>query len=136
MFHQNFQFTCELEKNNQLAFLDVLLRLLGPSAVYRKPINNNINLTWTSFSTCSQKRGNLKTNIRRSYLICLTPEESDHIAQVFEKFNNYSIWVMKQLLEEIKYNNHEASHEVWEMNEANDAKKFHLLLLPYSGPKR
>ena len=53
MFHQNFQFTCELEKNNQLAFLDVLLRLLGPSAVYRKPINNNINLTWTSFSTCS-----------------------------------------------------------------------------------
>ena len=43
---------------------------------------------------------------------------------------------MKQLLEEIKYNNHEASHEVWEMNEANDAKKFHLLLLPYSGPKR
>ena len=50
-FHQNIQFTNELEKNNKLAFLDVLLN-------------------------------------RNRY--------------VFEKFNNYPKWVIKQLLEEGK----------------------------------
>ena len=54
---------------------------------------------------------------------------------VFEKFNNYSKWVIKQLLEEVKYNHHETSHEVSQINEANNDEKSHLLLLPYSGPK-
>ena len=72
-------------------------------------------------------------------LICSTPDylqkELDHIAYVFEKFNNYPKWVIKQLLEEVKYNHHGTSHEISQINEVNNDEKSHLLLLPYSGPK-
>ena len=118
-FHQNIQFTYELEKNNKLAFLDVLLKCNKgtiETTVYRKVTNGDIYLNWKSFSPCSWKHNTLKTIIRRVYLICSTPvylqEELDHIAYVFEKFNNHPKWVVKQLLEEVKYNSHETSNEV------------------------
>ena len=108
-FHQNIQFTYELEKNNKLVFLDVLLirnKDKIETTAYTKPTKSEIYLHWKSFSPCSWKRGTLKTIIRRAYLICPTPdyqqEELDHIAYVFEKFNNYPKWVIKQLLEEVK----------------------------------
>ena len=72
-FHQNIQFTYELEKNNKLAFLEVLLirnQDTIETAVYRKPTNNDIYLNWKSFSPCSWKHGTLKTIIRQAYLIC------------------------------------------------------------------
>ena len=55
-FHQNIQFTYELEKNNKLAFWDVLL--IGnkdtiETTVYRKPTNSDICLNWKLFSPCS-----------------------------------------------------------------------------------
>ena len=71
-FHQNIQFTYESEKNNKLAFLDVLMirnKDTIESTVYRKPTNSDIYLNW-KFSPCSWKRGTLKTIIRRAYLIC------------------------------------------------------------------
>ena len=80
----------------------------------------------------------MKTIIRRGYLICSTPdytqEELDHITYVFEKFNNYLEWVIKQLLEEVKYNHHRTSHKVLQINEVNNDEKSHILLLPYFGP--
>ena len=82
----------------------------------RKPTNSDIYLNLKLFPLCSWKRGTFKTIIRRAYLTRSTPyylkEELDHIAYVFEKFNNYSMWVIKQLLEEVKYNHHKTSHEV------------------------
>ena len=101
-FHQNIQFTYESENNNQLAFLDVLLirnNTTIKTTVYRKSTNIDIYLNWKSFSPCSWKRGTLKTITRRAYLVCSTPdylqEELDHMAYVFEKFNNYPKWVNK-----------------------------------------
>ena len=109
------------------------------TTVYRKPTNGDIYLNWKSFSLCSWKRGTLKTIIRWAYLICSTPdylqEELDHIAYVSEKFNNYTKWVIKHLLEEVKYNHHGTSHEVLQINEVNNDEKSHFFLLPYSGPK-
>ena len=131
-----------MEKNNKLAFLDVLLtrnKDTIETTVYRKPTNSDIYLNWKSFSPCSWKRGTLKTIIRRAYLICSTPdylqEESDHIAYVFEKFNNYPKWVIRQLLEKVKYNHHGTIHEVLQIDEVNNDEKSHLLLLPYSSSK-
>ena len=76
------------------------------TTVYGKSTKSDIYLHLKSFSPCSWKRGTLKTIIRRAYLICPTPdyqqEELDYIAYVFEKFNNYPKWVIKQLLEEVK----------------------------------
>ena len=101
-FHQNIQFTYELEKNNQLAFLDVLLirnNTTIKTTVYRKSTNSDIYLNWKSFSPCSWKRGTSKTITRRAYLVCSTPdylqEELDHMAYLLEKFNNYPKWVNK-----------------------------------------
>ena len=61
-FHQNLQFTYKLEKNNQLAFLDVLLICdnMIETTVYRNPTNSDIYLNWKWFSPCSWKRGTLK----------------------------------------------------------------------------
>ena len=141
-FYQNIQFIYELEKNNKLAFLDVLLirnKEKIETTVYRKPTNSDIYLNWKSFSPCSWKRGTSKTIIRRAYLICSThdnlQEELDHIAYVFEKFNNYSNWVIKQLLEEVQYSHPETIHEVSQINETNNDEKCHLLLLTYSSPR-
>ena len=73
------------------------------------------------------------------YLICSKPkylqEELDHIANVFNKLNNYPTLAIKQLLGEVKYNHHETSHEVTQINEVNNGKKYHLLLPRYSRSK-
>ena len=120
-FHQNIQFTYELIRNKDTI----------ETTIYRKPTNSDIYLNWKSFSPCSCKHGTLKTIIRRAYLICSKPdylqEELDHIAYIFEKFNNYPKWVIKQLLEEVKYNHHGTSHEVSQINEVNNDEKSHLL---------
>ena len=141
-FHQEVQFTYELEKNKKLAFLNVLLirnKDTTETTFSRKPTNSDTYLSRNSFLLCSWKRGTMKTILRRAYLICLTSdylqEELDHIAYVFEKFNNYPKWVIKQLLEEVKYNHHETSHEISQINEVDNDEKSYLLLLPYSGPK-
>ena len=44
-FHQNIQFTYELENNNKLSFLDVLLirnKDAIETTIYRKPTNSDI----------------------------------------------------------------------------------------------
>ena len=109
------------------------------TTVYRKPTNSDEYLNRKLFSSCSWKSGTLKTIIRKAYLICSTPdylqEELDHIAYVFEKFNNYPKWVIMQLLEEVKYNHHRTSHEVLQIKEVNNDQKSHLLLLPCSSLK-
>ena len=85
-------------------------------------------------SPSSWKHGTLKTLIRQAYLICSTPdylqEELNQIAYVFEEINNYPKWVIKQLLEEVKYNHHETRHGVLQITEIKNDEKFHLLLLP------
>ena len=48
-FHQNIQFTYELEKNIKLTFFDVLLirnKDTIETTVYRKPTNSDIYLNW------------------------------------------------------------------------------------------
>lgn len=55
-FHQIIQFAYELEKNNKLAFLDVLLirdNDMIENTVYRRPTNSDIYLNWRLFSLCS-----------------------------------------------------------------------------------
>ena len=100
-FNQNIQFTYELEKNNKLAFLDVLLirnKDTIETTVSRKQTNGDIYLNWKSFSPTSWERGTLKTIIRRAYSIFSTPD------YLQEELDNYPKWVIKQLLEEVKYN--------------------------------
>ena len=84
-------------------------------------------MNWKSFSPCSWKYGTLKTII---CLVCAAPyylqEELDHIAYASEKLDDYPKSVLKQSLEEVKYNHPETSHEVSQINETNYDEKSHL----------
>ena len=74
-FHPNIQFPCETECNFKLAFLDVIRCRDGENiftTVCRKVTKADIYLNWNSFSPHSWKRGTLKAQTQRAYMICST----------------------------------------------------------------
>ena len=63
--HSNIKFTIEIEKENQIAFLDILIRnkdLINTTA-YHKKTNTDLYIKWKSFSPNNWKWGTLKTLI-------------------------------------------------------------------------
>ena len=143
-FHKNIQFTYEIEKNNNISFLDVLVIRNNnkiDTKVFRKSTNNDIYLHWNSFAPKTWKRGTLKTLIKRAYIICSTDkylrEELHHICDVFNKINGFPMWVIKQIMKEMKEkqqkvgnNNNIGNSEL--TNNTNEIK-VHQLCLPYKG---
>ena len=102
--HPNISFTCELEHNNQLPFLDVLLIRNSDGtmsrAVYRKPTWTGLYLNFTSFCPLQYKRTLVRTLYHRATQIC-TPdritEELDLLKTVL-KANSYpEQFIMKHL---------------------------------------
>ena len=75
-FHPNIQFTHGIEKEEQIAFLDVLLKREEDgklqTSVYRKPTSNIIYIHWESYAPKQWKIGTLSGIIRRAYEICST----------------------------------------------------------------
>ena len=70
--HGNIQFTCEMETNGVLPFLDVLVRREGSSlstAVYRKPTFTGLGMKFTSCLPLSYKVNLVKTLVNRAYQI-------------------------------------------------------------------
>ena len=94
-FHPNIKFTQEAENDQQIAFLDVLLKRgengVVQTSVYRKPTNNSIYIHWQSYAPKQWKVGTITGIIRRAYEICSTEEslkmELAHIKQVFIETN-------------------------------------------------
>ena len=71
--HPSLKFTCEMERNNALPFLDVLVeksdgRLL--TSVYRKPTFTGQYTRWDSFSATSYKLGLINNLVTRAIEIC------------------------------------------------------------------
>ena len=61
-YHENIEFTYEIENDGKLLFLDVLVIRKDyetETTVYRKSTNNDIYLHWQSFSPTAWKRGTL-----------------------------------------------------------------------------
>ena len=108
-FRKKIQFTCEVESNAKLPFLDVLLIQNDEdvtTTVYRKEVNSNLYLHCDSLTAIPWKSGTLKTLIERAYLICSTPrlleKELNHIRTVFKNTNCYLYWICNHVLEQIK----------------------------------
>ena len=88
--HPNIRFTCEMEENGQLPFLDVLLRrhpdgTLGHS-VYRKPTHTDLYLNGGSHHHPAQLNSVIKTLIHRAYSVSdreSLPEELKHLRTTF-----------------------------------------------------
>ena len=59
-FHQNIEFTFELEQNGKFNFLDVMLIRTNDTwqtTIYRKGTPNGVYLHWNSFAPRTWKRG-------------------------------------------------------------------------------
>ena len=76
-FHQNIEFTYELEQNGKINFLDVMLIRTNDTlqtTIYRKSTHNGVYLHWNSFAPRTWKRGTLRTILIQAYKICSTEE--------------------------------------------------------------
>ena len=144
-FHEQIQFTYEVEHNNKLPFLDVLLIKDAnkiDTTVYRKPVNTDIDLNWNTHAPTTWKRETLRTVLSRAYTICSSErylnEEIKSIESTFEKVNNYPKYVITQLKHEVKLK-HTQNMNIRRatINETtnNEQYKLHLLVLPYAGNK-
>ena len=60
-FHSNIKFTAAIEKGNEIAFLDILIRYkdLINSTLHRKKMITNLYINWKSFSPNNWKWGTL-----------------------------------------------------------------------------
>ena len=59
-FHQNIEFTYELEQNGKINFLDLMLIRTNDTlktTTYRKTTHNGVHLHWNSFAPRTWKRG-------------------------------------------------------------------------------
>ena len=63
-------------------------------------------MNWNFFAPNTCKRIALRTLIKHAYLIRTSKkhliDELKHLEYVFEKYNNFSKWVMEQLLSEVQ----------------------------------
>ena len=68
--HSNIKFTIEIQKENKIAFLDILIhsKNLINTTMYRKKMNTDLYINWKSFSVNSWKWGTHKTLISRVYM--------------------------------------------------------------------
>ena len=105
-----------------LPFLDALISRDDNSietTVYRKSANNDIYLKWIVFAPDTWKRGTLKRLVERAYIACSTEafldKELKYLEKIFHENNNYSKYVIKQILKESydKHNEEELNFKLY-----------------------
>ena len=108
-FHQNIEFTYELEENGKINILDIMLIRTNDTlqtTIYRKSTHNCVYFHWNSFAPRIWKRGTLRTNLIRANKICSTKEllqnKLKQIKEEFIKINGYLKWAFYQVSEECK----------------------------------
>ena len=90
-YHQQTQFTYELEKYQRISFLDVSIGRLTKErlerAVFRKETNTDTYMNWKYLAPLQWKIGTLKNLVKRSIVIFsgqhLLQIELDHLRKVF-----------------------------------------------------
>jgi len=71
--HPSINFTCEVQKNNQLSFLDTMVTNNNGTfhtSIYRKPTFTGLGLHFLSFTPYIYKINSIKTLITRAYNLC------------------------------------------------------------------
>ena len=93
-----------------------------------------------AFAPDTGKRGTLKTLAERTYIVCSTlQKELKYLEKVFHGTNNYSQYVIKQVLKHVQDEQKQQNVNVpiaaitYEAN--TNGKKKHLLLVPYQCKK-
>ena len=90
--HSNIQFTMEIEENNQIPFLDVLVRRKGDGTlghqIYRKPTHTDRYLHAISHHHPSQKNSVISSLIHRALTISeptSVNEELEHLNRILNR---------------------------------------------------
>ena len=111
-YHDNIEFTYEIENDGKLPFLDVLVIRKDyevETTVYRKSTNNDIYLHWQSFSPTTWKRGTLQALVSRAFKMFSNDQhlqnEIKHLKKVFRDINGYPNWIIEQTIEKVNNRN-------------------------------
>ena len=91
--HINMKFTCEIETNCKIPFLDTLVTRTNnnfSTSVYRKSTYTGLGLNFLSFSPLIYKLNSIKTLLNRAYNICSSYVTFDQEVQYLQNyfFNN------------------------------------------------
>ena len=108
-YHDNIEFTYEIENDGKLPFLDVLIIRKDyevERTVYRKSANNDIYLHFQSFSPATWKWRRLQTLVSRVFKVCSNDQHLQngikHLENVFRDINGYPNWIIEQTIENVK----------------------------------
>ena len=108
-FHNSIQFIYEVEKENEISFLDILIICSGhkiETCVYKKSTNTDIYIHWDSCATSSWKLSTLKTLIMRAYAINSNDSylklELKYLQKVFHDRNGYPHWFVTKVMNQVK----------------------------------
>ena len=121
--HPNIRFTCEIENNGKLPFLDILICKNNgniSTSVYRKPTFTGLGLSWFSFCPDIYKVNSIKTLLNRAYNI-----SSNYLVlhEEIEKLRSYFI------------NNHYKSETFFKIVREFLSAKFSIITTHHSVPK-
>ena len=104
--HRSMQFTCEMEVDGAIPFLDILVRKdhdrgVFATSVYRKPTHSDRYLPWNSCHSRKTRIGVLKTLVIRGIRSCNSEEslkaELAHLTAAFVR-NDYPPNVIKSVI--------------------------------------
>lgn len=145
-FHQNIQFTYELEDHGKISFLDVLVTKTDTNgsletSVFRKTTNTDIYMNWKSHAPQAWKIATLKSLIKRAVLISSTDSalesELEHLKKAFCELNDYpSMLVDKIILDERQSAESQTIQDPEESEIEQTEENIQVALnLPYAGDK-
>ena len=95
--HPNLKFTVEYENNNQLPFLDTLVKRNSYqyfTTLYRKPTFTGVYLNWTSLNSRKYKIGLIICLMNRIWKICTKDEDRNEEIEILRKIlskNEYPV---------------------------------------------
>ena len=102
--HPALVFTCELEHDGRLPFLEVLVEKVeensSVTSVYRKPTFTGLYITWDSFCATKYKVNLVKNLVHRARRICSESrlqQELDKLGSIFIT-NGYPIDLLRKLI--------------------------------------
>ena len=138
--HKNIKFTCEIEKNKKIAFLDVHVNRRQSgfiTTIYRKPTFTGVYLHWKSLTALIYKINLIKCLLDRAWKICsnheLFHQEILHLKEVLRK-NDYPSSVIDKQIEKFLNKKFISPHDKSKTVESTPKKKIYLVL-PYFNDK-
>ena len=142
-FHDNIVFTSEEERNNMIAFLNVLLIRHNNGidlAVYRKETNTGLHINWNAFAPEKWITSTLKMLLRRAYRISIKDYLRDmeliYLKETFRDINNFPECVINHLSKEVESEHSRPIEQNDQTENTTENQKKKELQIPYHTRER